>query len=67
MSTSRREDSLYKHKYRELLKAIDDIKAEIHRVLDMTRIIETDTQRAQIIALNWVLEIIDKYIGKESE
>ena len=29
MSTQRREDSLYKHKYRELLKTIEDIEKEV--------------------------------------
>lgn len=49
------------------LSVIEDIKAEIHKVLDMTKIVETDSQRAQVIALSWVLELFDKHIGKESE
>ena len=55
MSTDRREDSLYKHKYRELVKAIEDIKQEIPKL------------GLGIIGQNLVLECIDKHIRKEQE
>ena len=45
----------------------EEIKQEIQKILDMTRVVETESQRAQVIALSWVLELIDKHIGKEQE
>ena len=63
MSTDRREDSLYKHKYRELVKAVEDIKTDIkllhhHPKLDFIKNDEV---------VEMVLDIIDKHIGKEQE
>lgn len=58
MSTDRREDSLYKHKYRELLKAIDDAKQEICQKLE-------HKTNLSIKAYIDCLQIIDKHIGKE--
>ena len=57
MSTDRREDSLYKHKYRELVKAIEDIKQEIY-ILRRNR----ELTEVEYIRLNL---LIDKHIGKE--
>ena len=57
-----RENSYYKHKYRELLKAIEDIKAEIRKPLIQERFFDTENAKAQAIALSWCLEIIDKHI-----
>lgn len=41
---------------------IEDIKAEIRKPLDESRVIDSDTARAQAIALSWCLEVIDKHI-----
>lgn len=46
-----------------LSEVVGEIKGEIHKILDMTKVVETDSQRAQIIALSWVLELLDKHIG----
>ena len=60
MSTKRTEDSLYKHKYRELLKAIDEIKAEI-KDYDYF-ILCVNGQKG--IHIDEALKIIDKHIGE---
>ena len=59
MSISRRENSLYKHKYRELLKAVEDIKQDIY-ILRRNR----ELTEVEYIRLNL---LIDKHIGKEQE
>lgn len=59
MSTSRREDSLYKHKYRELLKAIDDAKQEIRQKIEYKT-------NLSIKAYIDCLQIINKHIEKEN-
>ena len=63
MSTDRREDSLYKHKYRELLKAIEDIKAETQALDDGV----VSYNNRPLVYKYKVLKIIDKHLGKESE
>ena len=53
-----RENSYYKHKYRELLKVIEDIKAEIDFI--------TSENGVKSIHKEDVYKIIDKHIsGKE--
>lgn len=63
MSTSRRENSLYKHKYRELLKVIDSIKMEIRETLrePYYQHIGEDWRNGLMLAEN----IINQYIGEE--
>ena len=46
---------------------IERIKAEIQKPIRETRIVDTETQKAQIIALAWCLEIIDKYTKGDAE
>ena len=41
-----------------LPKVIEDIKTEIRKPLNEERFFDTDTAKAQAIALNWCLEII---------
>ena len=62
MSTSRKENSLYKHKYRELVKAIEDIKSEIQN-----NGIKFDSYDYDMIAVLDVLDIINRHIGERSE
>ena len=64
MSTDRRENSLYKSKYRELLKAIEDIKQKIENL--------AKSEDSMLIGswgqgLKDALEIIDKHTKGESE
>ena len=55
-----RENSYYKHKYRELLKVIEDIKAEIEFI--------TSENGVKRIHKEDVFKIIDKHIsGKENK
>ena len=61
MSTDRRENSLYKNRYRELVKAIEDIKAEIER-----NGIKFDSYDYDMIAVLDVLDIINRHIGERS-
>lgn len=58
--TMSRENSFYKHKYRELLKVIEDIKAEIHQQIDDVG------NGAYSDGLYDALAIIDKHM-KEAE
>ena len=44
-----------------LHKAIEDIRAEIQKVLDAERDFTSENAKAQAIALSWCFEIIDKY------
>ena len=44
-------------------KVIEDIKTEIRKPLDEERFFDTENAKAQAIALNWCLEIIDKHIN----
>ena len=53
-----RENSYYKHKYRELLKAVEDIKAEIDFI--------TSENGVKSIHKDDVSKIIDKHCGKET-
>ena len=65
-----RENSYYKHKYRELLKVIEDIKAEIENmsILSSVDIKTGKTIYEGLCRHSEVLEIIDKHIsGKEKE
>ena len=45
---------------------IDAIRAEIQKPMRKTRIFDTETQKAQMLALAWCLEIIDRYTKGES-
>lgn len=45
---------------------IEDIKAEILKPLIQERFFDTENAKAQAIALNWCLEIIDKHTGGEA-
>ena len=67
MSTSRRENSYYKHKYRELLRTVEDIKTEIQKALDDDKTYDTENAKVQAIALMWCLEVIDKHIDGEKD
>lgn len=60
MSTDRRENSLYKNRYRELVKAIEDIKSEINNLPRCWKSedYEDATQDA--------IEIINRHIGERS-
>ena len=59
-----RENSYYKHKYRELLKAVEDIKAEIKEEMNDCATTSIYTRLGFDTALN----IIEKHIsGKEPE
>ena len=61
-----RENSLYKYKYRELCRAIEDIKSEIRELIDWHDCpIELDNGNDAWYceACNRALEIIDRHIG----
>ena len=49
------------------MTTLEKIKAEIQKPMRKIRILDTETQKAQMIALAWCLEIIDKYREQESE
>lgn len=44
-----------------LHKALNDIRAEIERPLRIERYADTESAKAQAIALSWCLEVIDKH------
>lgn len=46
---------------------IDAIRAEIEKPMRKTRVFDTETQKAQMLALAWCLEIIDKYTKGENK
>lgn len=48
-------------------EVFDKIRAEIKRPLEIERYADTDSAKAQAIALNWCIEIIDKYTKGEGE
>ena len=48
------------------IEVLDKISAEIKRPLEIERYADTDSAKAQAIALNWCIEIIDKYTKGES-
>ena len=48
------------------IEVLEKIRAEIEKPLHDERCYDTENAKAQYIALNWVLEIIDKY-RKEQE
>ena len=50
-----------------VFKAVEDIKTEIEKPLREERFFDTDTAKAQAIALKWCLEIIDKHISGEEQ
>lgn len=59
--------SVIKQKYIER-DVLDKIRAEIEKPLRDERCFDTADAKAQYIALNWCIEIIDKYIsGKENK
>jgi len=45
----------------DLIEKLDSIRAEISEMIEQETIFDTDNSRAQIIALEWVIETIDKY------
>ena len=45
----------------DLIEKLDAIRAEIAEMIEQETIFDTDNSRAQIIALEWVIETIDKY------
>lgn len=47
------------------VNVLDKIRAEIKRPLEIERYFDTDSAKAQAIALNWCIEIIDKYLKGE--
>ena len=47
-------------------EVLDKIRAEIKRPLEIERYADTESAKAQAIALSWCIEIIDKY-RKEQE
>ena len=49
------------------MSVIEDIKADIRKPLDEERTFDTENAKAQAIALNWCLEIIDKHIESISK
>lgn len=67
-----RDNSYYKHKYRELLKAVEDIKAEIEHIADYTygsTNYDADLYNgAYKDGLYEAIDVIDKHIsGKEQK
>ena len=44
---------------------LEKIKAEIQKVLNKERDFTTESAKAQALALNWVLELFDKYAEQE--
>ena len=51
-----------------LEKALENIKAEIEKVMLGESLFDTENAKAQYNALSWCVEIIDKHIsGKEKE
>ena len=69
MSTDRRESSLYKHKYRELVKAIEDIKADIARY-EADCLLADDSKECKEcdkIVFSSIYDIIDRHIGERSK
>ena len=47
------------------MTTLEKIKTEIQKPMRKVRILDTETQKAQMIALAWCLEIIDKYAEQE--
>jgi hypothetical protein len=45
----------------EVNEVLDKIRAEIEEPLKINQGLNTDSAKAQTIALSWVLEVIDKY------
>ena len=43
--------------------ALEEVRAEIEKVMNSERIFDTNNARAQYIALGWCTELIDKYKG----
>lgn len=56
-------DDMEKH-YKAVL---DKIRAEIEKPLLVERYADTESAKAQAIALSWCLEIIDKYTAESEE
>ena len=52
--------------HEDKIKVLDKIRAEIEKPLHDERCFDTADAKAQYIALNWCIEIIDKY-RKEQE
>ncbi len=49
------------------LSVIEDIKAEIGEPLRINKGLNTESAKAQAIALSWCLEIIDRHISGEEQ
>ena len=61
------EDKDTQEMYSTALNAIEAwgrVKADIQEVKNINRTIDSENARCQIIALDWCLEIIDKYLGE---
>lgn len=61
MSTDRREDSLYKHKYRELEAKVKSLGE------DMRMAQKSITDEKVLIGFNMAVALCNKHIGKEQE
>ena len=59
------EEVLRHHK--EINEVLDKIRAEIEKPLHDERCFDTADAKAQYIALNWCIEIIDKYRAKSED
>ena len=59
------EEVLRHHK--EINEVLDKIRAEIEKPLHDERCFDTADAKAQYIALNWCIEIIDKYRAKSDD
>ena len=54
-------------KYAKMKEALQEIRQEIEKPLHDERFFDTENAKAQYIALNWCIEIIDKHIGGDNE
>ena len=43
--------------------ALEEVRAEIEKVMNSERIFDTNNAKTQYIALGWCIELIDKYKG----
>lgn len=66
ISSARYNNGFYDGK-KAMEEKLEQIRAEIQKPMRKTKIFDTETQKAQMLALAWCLEIIDKYTKGESE
>ena len=57
------EVSILREKVEKYEKAIENIKAEIEKVMIGESLFDTENAKAQYNALSWCVEIINKHIG----